>query len=107
MSNPEHETFLIWLRDAYALEKKLVPELEAHVAQAKDFPSIQARIQRHIQETQQHAETVRAIIEELGGDISTVKTLTGQVMGWMMGASTAVTGDAMVKNALAEFTMEH
>jgi len=107
MPNPEHEAFLIWLRDAYAFEQKLVPELKAHAGQAADFPDVQRQIQQHIAETERHAEIVRGIIEELGGDISTIKTMVGQAAGTMMGMSTALADDTWVKNALAEFTMEH
>jgi ferritin-like metal-binding protein YciE len=107
MSNPDHDTFITWLRDAYAFEKKLVPELKAHAGQAAEHPEIQTKIQQHIAQTERHAEVVRGILEQLGSDVSTIKTLVGQAAGAAMGMSTSLAGDNLVKNALAEFTMEH
>jgi ferritin-like metal-binding protein YciE len=108
MANPDLDTLITWLRDAYAFEKKLVPELQQHAAQAEAYPSIQQRLRQHAHETEQHAAKVKRILEEeLGSDVSSVKTIAGQMLGWMMGASTALAGDTMVKNALAEYTMEH
>jgi ferritin-like metal-binding protein YciE len=107
MPNSDHDTFITWLRDAYAFEKKLVPELKAHAAQAAEHPEIQTKIQQHLAQTERHAEIVKGILEELGSDVSTLKTLVGQAAGAAMGLSTSLAGDTMVKNALAEFTMEH
>jgi ferritin-like metal-binding protein YciE len=107
MSNPAHETFITWLRDAYAFEKKLIPELEAHAGQAAAHPDIQAKLQQHITQSEQHAEIVRGILESLGADVSTLKTVMGQVAGTALGMSTALADDRIVKNALAEFTFEH
>jgi ferritin-like metal-binding protein YciE len=107
MPNPDHDTFITWLRDAYAFEKKLVTELKAHAGEAADHPEIQTKIQQHIGQTERHAQIVQGILESLGSDISTIKTLVGQAAGAAMGMSTSLVGDTMVKNALAEFTMEH
>lgn len=107
MPNPDHETFITWLRDAYAFEKKLVPELNAHAGQAVGLPDIQSKIQQHVAQTERHAEIVQGILEALGSDISVIKTMVGQAAGAAMGMSTSLAGDTMVKNALAEFTMEH
>jgi ferritin-like metal-binding protein YciE len=107
MPNPEHDTFITWLKDAYAFERKLVPELKAHAGQAAEHPEIQSRIQQHLGETEQHAEAVRRIIEQLGGEVSSIKTMLGQAAGTAMGMSTSLADDNIVKNALAEFTMEH
>jgi ferritin-like metal-binding protein YciE len=107
MPNPDHETFITWLKDAYAFEVKLVPELKAHAGQAAEHPEIQRKIQQHLTETEQHAAAVRGIIEQLGGEVSSIKTMIGQAAGAAMGMSTALADDTLVKNALAEFTMEH
>jgi len=63
MPNPEHETFLTWLRDAYAFEQKLVPELKAHAGQAADLPDVQRQIQQHIAETEWFARRGIPVLE--------------------------------------------
>lgn len=106
MTDP-HETFISWLKDAYAFERKLAPELKAHASQAQEHPEIQSKLEQHLAETEAHAETVKRIIEELGGEVSSVKTAMGEAAGAMLGMSTGLAEDRVVKNALAEFTMEH
>ena len=107
MPDSEQEHFITWLKDAHAFESKMLPELKAHAAQAAEHPQVQAMILQHAAETEQHAETVSRLIEQFGGSVSALKTVVGQTVGAAMGASTRLAEDAVVKNAIAEFTFEH
>lgn len=103
----EHNThFVTWLKNAYALENQLIEVLQAHAAQAADFPTVQEKIEAHLEETKGHAEKVGKCLEELGEDPSAAKTAMGKVMGMMAGAGTAMAGDAIIKNAIAEAASE-
>ncbi|HEU4649118.1 MAG TPA: ferritin-like domain-containing protein [Gemmatimonadales bacterium] len=101
------ELLLSWLKDAHAMEEGLIPNLENHAKDAKDYPQIQARIQQHIEETRRHAELVRGCIERLGDDTSKAKELMGKLQGRMGGLGTAVFGDELVKDLLADYAAEH
>jgi ferritin-like metal-binding protein YciE len=101
------EMLLSWLKDAHAMEEGLIPNLEKHAKDAKEYPQIQARIQQHIGETRRHADLVRGCIERLGSDTSKTKELLGKLQGTMGGVGTAVFGDELVKDLLADYSAEH
>lgn len=103
----QNELYMSWLNDAYSLEQSLIQTLENHASQAKEHPQVQARIQQHIEETRRHGDLVKGCIERLGGSTSTVKSGMSSVMGTVQGMSTGVSSDALVKNALADYSSEH
>lgn len=106
MTDEHNKHFVTWLKNAYALENQLVEVLEAHAAQAADYPKVQEKIEAHLKETKVHAEKVGKCLEELGEDPSAVKTAMGKVMGVLAGAGTAMAEDAIIKNAIAEAASE-
>jgi ferritin-like metal-binding protein YciE len=101
------ELYISWLNDAYSLEQSLIQTLENHASQAKDHPHVQTRIQQHIEETRRHADLVKSCIERLGSSTSSVKSGMSSVMGSVTGMSTGVSSDALVKNALSDYSSEH
>lgn len=102
-----NEALISWLNDAYALEQNLISVLADHAKDAADHPEIQARLDAHLDETREHAELVERCIERLGGSVSSAKGLVGRVSGVFSGASTALAADELVKNCLADYSMEH
>ncbi|CAA9579934.1 MAG: hypothetical protein AVDCRST_MAG87-3229 [uncultured Thermomicrobiales bacterium] len=96
-----------WLNDAYALENGIAEALEKQVAVAADHPAVQSGIQRHLEATKRHAETVKTCLEQLGESPSGVKTtmatLGAKVHGLTMGAAK----DDLVKFALNDYATEH
>jgi ferritin-like metal-binding protein YciE len=108
MTNQDpRETLIGWLNDAYAMEKGLVQVLENHANDVKDRPDMYRRIAQHLEETKMHAERVRDCVQQLGGDVSTMKTAMGAVSGFFQGRSTGASPDELVKNALADYASEH
>ncbi|HEX6290636.1 MAG TPA: ferritin-like domain-containing protein [Herpetosiphonaceae bacterium] len=101
------EQLVNWLKDAYSMEKALVPVLENHAKDAKNHPQIEARIRQHVDETNRHADLVRGCIERLGGDVSTIKTGLASMFGTLKEVPMAVSSDEIVKNALADYSTEH
>lgn len=68
---------------------------------------IQSGIQRHLDATRGHAETVKSCLEQLGESPSALKTgmasLGGKVQALTMGAAK----DDLVKSALNDYAAEH
>lgn len=103
-----HQELLIsWLKDAHSMETGLIPILENHANDAKNYPQIQARIQQHVEETRQHANLVQGCIERHGESISAVKTGIGSLIGTVQSVATGPFEDQLVKNALADFASEN
>lgn len=75
---PSEKYLMDWLLDAHAQEKQLERLLSATVAQLKDYPRIQERLQHHAIETRQQARLVQACIERRGGDTALVKEVAAR-----------------------------
>lgn len=107
LHNQHNELLISWLNDAYAMEQSLVPTLQNHAKDARDYPLISNRIQQHVEETRQHAELVKGCLERLGTKPSTAKASLSKMMGSIKEAATAAADDELVKNNLADIATEH
>jgi ferritin-like metal-binding protein YciE len=64
-----HQKHLVaWLEDAYGMEMALIPLLKSHASDLKDHPQIQSRLEQHALLTAQHAEMVKELINQHGGN---------------------------------------
>ena len=101
------EQFIAWLNDAYSTELALIPVLQNHAKDAKDYPEIHDRDLQHLEETRRQAERVKGLIEQLGGKVSTVKSLIGMMFGQGQSISTEFFPDEITKNFLSDYAAEH
>jgi ferritin-like metal-binding protein YciE len=102
-----NDQIIAWLRDAHAMETSLEQILTRHAAAAAEHPEVQARLQQHREETRQHAEVVEECLQSLGSSPSLAKSAAGGFMGALQGMATGVFRDEVVKNALADYGLEH
>ncbi|NYI99101.1 ferritin-like metal-binding protein YciE [Streptomonospora nanhaiensis] len=105
MDSREH--LVVWLNDAYAMEKALEETLESHAKDAEGDPDVHARILRHIDETREQAQTMRECVESLGGSVSGAKSVVGNLFGTGQAVFNKPLKDTLVKNALADYAAEH
>ncbi len=104
---PHRDQIIVWLSDAHAMEQSLTNVLQQHIKDARELPELRERLELHLEETRRHAERVRSCLETLGSSPSTMKSMAGGAMGVMQGMSTAMFRDELVKNAIADYAMEH
>lgn len=103
-----HHGFLVaWLNDAHALENSIVQALESQVDLAQDHPTVQSGIQRHLDATRRHAETIKGCLEELDETPSTVKNTMAAVGGKVQGLLPGAAKDDLIKAALQDYSTEH
>lgn len=103
----EREYFISWLNDAYSTELAMIPVLENHAEDARDYPEIYERDVQHLEETKWQAERVKMMIEGLGGKVSIMKKITGKTLGLGKSVSTGIFPDELIKNFLADYAAEH
>lgn len=96
-----------WLRDAHGMEMKAAEILNRQAERLDEYPEMRDRILRHVEETQSQAERVAGCIKRLDGDSSTLKDMTGKLMGNVAAITNAMAEDEVVKNALADFAFEN
>jgi len=107
MMDNQRDTLATWLKDAYAMEQGIVEILERQIEQMDDMPDAQEKIVQHLELTKTHADRVRACVERLGDDVSHVKSGLANFLGAVQGMSTVMANDKIVKNALANYAIEH
>jgi ferritin-like metal-binding protein YciE len=107
MMDNQRDTLATWLKDAYAMEQGIVEILERQIEQMDDMPDAQEKILQHLELTKTQADRVRACVERLGDDVSHVKSGLANFLGAVQGMSTVMANDKIVKNALANYAIEH
>jgi ferritin-like metal-binding protein YciE len=101
------DTLRTWLKDAYAMEQAIVEILEKQIPQFDDMPDAQMKIRQHLALTKTQADRVRGCVEQLSDDISHVKSGIANVLGAVQGMSTIMANDKTVKDAMANYAIEH
>lgn len=103
----DRDQVIIWLQDAYAMERGIEEILQNHVKDAEDLPAMHTRLSEHLEETRAQAERIEQLLKSLDADVSKSKSTMAHVVGKMNGAMTGMYRDEIVKNALAEYSTEH
>jgi ferritin-like metal-binding protein YciE len=107
MHENQRDTLATWLKDAYAMEQGIVEILERQIEQMDDMPDAREKILQHLELTKTQADRVRGCVERLGDDVSHVKSGLANFLGAVQGMSTWMANDKVVKNALANYAIEH
>ena len=101
------DTLIAWLRDAYAMEQNAAQMLDQAGKTEGMPPGMEARVRQHIDQTHRHAQLVEECLHRLDSDTSGAKTAVGKVSGFMSGFTAGMHSDAIVKQCLAGYAMEH
>src|SRR4051812_10126783 len=96
-----------WLRDAYGMERGLETALEKHANNNDLSNEVRERARTHLAETRAHAERVKAVLQTLGSDTSTIKTGMGVIGQGMKGMLSTFASDERIKDLLDSYMMEH
>jgi len=101
------DNLLDWLRDAHAMEQQAEQMLTGMTQRIENYPQLKAQIEHHITETREHARLVQQCVDRRGGSTSTVKDVTGKLVGLGQALSGLFVSDEIVKGALASYSFEH
>src|SRR5919204_2051979 len=101
------EKLITVIQDAYAMENQIVETLEKQVAQTKDHPPIQARIQEHLEATKQHRARMEQRLNAYGQQPPAVKGAMSSVMGQTMGLLGGARPDSLAMMSRDDYTVEH
>ena len=101
------ETLREWLKDAHAMEHQAIEILEKQAQRTERYPDLQQRIERHLEESRQQAKDIKACIEKMNGDPSSIKKSVAKFMGDAATLANATAEDEVIKNSLADYAFEH
>jgi ferritin-like metal-binding protein YciE len=103
----DKKLLVAWLNNAYAMEREIVEILKGHLNDAKGHTDIEEKIGEHLDKTEGHSDKVKQCLDKLGEKPNNLKTGIAKLMGVVMGESTSMMEDKLVKNAVAEFATEN
>lgn len=101
------EWLVQWVRDAHAMEEQAKTMLTAQAKRLEHYPELRARIEHHIQETEQQAQRLEHYLADTGESNSTLKDMSGKMMAFGQAFTGMFAGDEVMKGALAGYTFEH
>ena len=100
------EQLIAWLDDAHAMETGLISILQTHASHfAQPLPHA-GRLEEHVVQTQQHVQRLRECLRRLNPTPSGVKSTLSSAIGSIEGATTTISRDQLVKDALADYASE-
>ncbi len=111
MASTEQERYILHLNHALAMESALIDHLERRSHEVS-VQEVRQRILQHRDETVRHRDTVREIIESLGGEPTSTKAnvqspVTPGMLGKVLTALESEKEDRMLLESLADFAVEH
>jgi ferritin-like metal-binding protein YciE len=99
-----------YLNEAYGKEKELETALQAHIGMTDRKP-YKKRLQQHLKETKSHARELERRIKKLGGDASTLASISSKAIATAKGPLHMLRGtgseEKLLKNAKSEYSEEH
>lgn len=101
-----YDVLINWLKGAHTVETTLVNMLENQADRATEFPELRSHLQGHREASQRHAEMVRQCIEQLGGDVSELRTSVSKLFGEAQSRFLGVYGDSVVRDAIVGSVVE-
>jgi ferritin-like metal-binding protein YciE len=101
------EWMVQWLRDAHAMEQQAETMLSGQLSRIENYPDLSDRIRLHLDETKEQAARLKACLDRLSEDSSSVKDAGGKLMAMAQSVSGVFAGDEVMKGSLASYTFEH
>jgi ferritin-like metal-binding protein YciE len=106
MARDRQSDLVAWLRDAHAMEAATIDNLERLIRRSDDYPQLKAQLQNHLEISRRQAGEVKAQLERLGADTSTLKDWTMRLTGRIEPMLAAFTRDELPKNCIAAHAWE-
>jgi ferritin-like metal-binding protein YciE len=101
------ELFVTGLRNQHAVETQAVQLLSRQVERLENYPEMEARMRRHIDESKAQAQRIEEILQASGASHSSIKDAGMGLVGNMAALAHAVAQDEVLKNTFANFAFEH
>lgn len=107
MTDNAHETWMMWLRDAHAMEAQAETMLNAQIGRLETYPAIRMRMEQHLRETEAQRQSLGRLLEAHGESASALKDTMGKLMAAGQGLAGIFAADEVMKGSLASYTFEH
>jgi ferritin-like metal-binding protein YciE len=96
-----------WLRDAHAMERSSVDNLDRLADRFSRHPELSVRFREHWRESLNQVVALEVCLKKLGSDTSTFKDLTSRFVRIAQAYAGAISLDEPVKDCLAAYASTH
>jgi ferritin-like metal-binding protein YciE len=106
MNDDSRESWMMWLRDAHAMEAQAETMLNAQIGRLESYPALKTRMEQHLRETEAQREALGNLLGSLGDSPSGLKDTMGKLMAAGQGLSGVFAADEVMKGTLASYAFE-
>jgi ferritin-like metal-binding protein YciE len=106
-NNKARDLLIVGLRNAHAMERQAQELMERQVERTGGYPEVQARLERHLQETKQQAVRLEECLRQFGESESSLKDTGMSLMANMQAMMHMMAGDEILKNTFANNAFEN
>lgn len=107
MPHTARDLLIDGLRNAHAMEKQAQELMERQSERTGDYPEVQARLRKHLEETKQQMSRLEDCLRQLGEKESAFKDMTTAMSANLAAMAHAFAGDEILKNTFANNGFEH
>src|SRR5215217_5983926 len=107
MTTTSHDLFITGLKNAHAMENQALSIMKPQVSRIENYPEVEARLNKHITETEGQIDRLERILDGLDEDKSSLKDLALSVAGTFAAVGHTVAPDEILKNSMANFAFEN
>jgi ferritin-like metal-binding protein YciE len=103
----QRHTLIAWLRDAHAMERATLDNIQRLLKRMDGYPEFTERYRMHMAESESQLDRVNRALDKLAAAPSAVKDTTTRATGWFEAYVAALSDDEEVKHCLAAFAYEN
>jgi ferritin-like metal-binding protein YciE len=107
MSNTARDIFITGLRNAHAMEIQARELMERQSERLDEYPEVRAKVQAHLQETNEQLRRLEQCLDACGESSSGIKDTTQSAMANLQAMGHAMAGDEILKNTFANNAFEN
>jgi len=106
-SGKARDIYIVGLRNQHGVENQAIELLERQVGRLENYPEMEDRMRRHIEESKEQARRLDDLLAQLGTSSSSFKDTMMSFMGNVAALGHSIAPDEVMKNSLANFAFEH
>jgi ferritin-like metal-binding protein YciE len=99
--------YLGWLRDAHAMEKQALIQIDSQIPRVGDYPEMKVRLRQHRTETEAQLQEIERLLQRHDTSASMLKDVASSVMAGSQALGGMFMSDVPVKAAQMSFTFEN
>lgn len=104
---PDTKEILIdWLRDAHAMERASIDNLQRQVNHLEHYPDVRAKFQEQLELTRRQEDRIDEALATMGADKSAIKDAVTRFAGQAQAMMAGVSADEVVKQATTTLAYE-